>query len=176
MMRTRARFHDLFGELVEAADWWHPQFCIVKSRRAWERLSRADQVLALMSARMFSDELEQNNIRHERPAFTPRHNYPALQNWLKHRRFDDDAGELLRRVEKQEATANERPLKAVNEIASPQSPGHKGMVIDRRQTGSDEKGDSHDPFSAGNGRTDEPLSADAGDNVIPFRRPGQCDG
>jgi hypothetical protein len=230
---------DLFDKLCEAGGWWHPQTCPEKCWQAFERLSRADQVLAVMAARIKAGDFERENYMRCRPRRKPQTKRPALHNWLKNRRFMDDAKTLLdhpvwavdvsevaflreevaalrkktawaeheRDIEMDQRRRAVQGLGALSDLIEdaglcdldkPLKPGLASLGLPSRlkanglcglskppkqalaptgslgQTGSDEKGDSRDTFSAGNG--DEPLSGGAGDNVIPFRRLGKCDG
>jgi len=86
---------DLFDELCEAGGWWHPQTCPEKCWHAFERLSPAERVLAVMTARIMADDFERENYTRGRARRKPQTKRPALHNWLKTRRFKDDAETLL---------------------------------------------------------------------------------
>ncbi len=95
-MLHEPEFADLFDELFEAGGWWHPQTCRDKCWHVFERLSLADRVLAVMAARMTAGGFESENLKRGRPVHAPQTRWPALHNWLKARRFDDEAETLLK--------------------------------------------------------------------------------
>jgi len=94
-MLHEPEFADLFDELFEAGGWWNPKTCREKCWRIFERLSLADRVLAVMAARMIAGGFESEDCRRGKQMHKPQTNRPALHNWLKNRRFDDEAETLL---------------------------------------------------------------------------------